>query len=359
MSYLKHVIVDELIGLGPNDSAVAGGYSPTYEIVDFVYEGAPFDPSNLPNNDLEVVTKSTTTGSTVLGSVLTGTPATFTGGRAPVDGVSQWQRGTDGAWTGITDWAVITEQTTYKTVAADNGLKVRLASKATDADGVVVYGSGNSVGPMEPQAIAVSEPTTITNGLFLNPSEVYLHETITMNSAIMIGGYGELTYQYRLQSMDHGTDTWVNLTEYSSTIPTHVVDLSDEGDKLRFQTRATDETGQTKVSNSPVTTVAVSTEIGTLSTTPADPLAADPGEVINFTVSNAGSTEIPDATPMFFWSIRSGPATITSLYNFGPTSQVTINADATSGDSVQVQVTADDPSAIDTPQSTVVTIVVN
>ena len=64
------------------------------------------------------------------------------------------------------------------------------APRATDADGVVVYGSGNSIGPMEPQAIVVTEPTTSTNGTFLNPTHAYLHETLSMNSAFMAGGYG-------------------------------------------------------------------------------------------------------------------------------------------------------------------------
>ena len=76
--------------------------------------------------------------------------------------------------------------------------------------------------------------------------------------------------------------------------------------------------------------------------------------MVGFTASCTG-----DADPLYLWAIRSGPGQITSTYNFGPTVEVTINANATSGDTVQVQVTADDPSATDTPQSTVVTIVVN
>ena len=109
-----------------------------------------------------------------------------------------------------------------------------------------------------------------------------------------------------------------------------------------------------KVNSSPASIVAVSTEIGTVSTNPVSPLTADPGELIGFTAANTG-----DADPMFIWAIRSGPALITSTFNFGPSVEVTINADATSGETVQVQVTADDPSATDTPQSTVATIVVN
>ena len=306
-----------------------------------------FDP-------LEVVTKSSTTGSTTLGSKLTGTPAVFSGGEPPVEPVSQWQRSADGnSWSGITPWADTTEQQTYTTVLADNGQYVRFASKCTDANGVV-YGSGNNIGPMAPQAIAVSEPTIMTNGTFSNPTNAYLHETLTMYPATMVGGYGTISYKYRLQEQEQGVGDWSNLTQWSTTIPTHEVDQSDEGDKLRFQTQGTDETGQTKTSNSGVTTVAVSTLIGTVSIGPSDALTADPAEMVGFTASNDG-----DADPMFIWAIRNGPATITSTYNFGPSVEVTVNADASSGDTVQVQVTADDPSATDTPQGSIATIVVN
>ena len=76
--------------------------------------------------------------------------------------------------------------------------------------------------------------------------------------------------------------------------------------------------------------------------------------MIGFTAANTG-----DADPMFIWSIRSGPGVITSTYNFGPSVEVTVNSDATSGATIQLQVTADDPSATDTPQSTIATILVN
>ena len=303
---------------------------------------------------LENVTKSSTTGSTTLGSTLTGTPATWTGGEPPVEAISQWQRSDDGtAFTGFTPWVEISDPVEYQTTEDDNGKYLRLASKATDVNGVV-YGSGNNIGPMVPQTIAVTEPTIMTNGTFSNPTNAYLHETLTMYPATMVGGYGSITYKYRLQSMDVGTDVWTNLTGWVNTIPTHEVNESDEGDKLRFQTQGKDSVGTTKTSNSGVTTVAVSTEIGDVTIGPVSTLSADPGELIGFTAANSG-----DASPMFIWSIRSGPGQITSTYNFGPSVEVTINANATSGETVQVQVTADDPSATDTPQSTVATIVVN
>ena len=317
-------------------------------------DGSPWIPEP-QYEDLQVVSKSFTTGSTVLGSTLTGTPAIFTGGVPPVEAISQWQVSDDGTnFTGFTPWVAISDPVTYTTDADDNGKYIRLASKATDGDGTIAYGSGNNVGPMAPQAIVVTEPTTITNGTYLNPTTVYQHETVTMNPAVMTGGYGTITYKYRLQEMESGTDTWNNLTNFQSGIPTYTVSQSAAGDKLRFQTQGKDETGQTKVSNSVTTTVAVSTEIGTVSVDPPGPLQMDPGELVGFTATCSG-----DADPLYTWSIRSGPAQITSTYNYGYTTEVTINADATSGATVQVQVTADDPSSTDTPQSTIVTILVN
>ena len=340
------------------ESTAQSDYLPNIVIAGAIDEnGDPWKPNQW--DPLEVVTRTTTSGSTVLGSVLTGTLAEYSGGEPPIDEVYQWQRSdtSDGGWTGITEWTdrnpSASAGLTYTTVLADNGKYVRFASKCTDANGIA-YGSGNSVGPMAPQAIAVSEPTIMTNGTFSNPTTAYLHETLTMYPATMIGGFGTITYKYRLQSMDAGTDSWTNLTGWTTTIPSHEVDQSDEGDKLRFQTQGTDETGQTKTSNSGVTTVAVSTEIGTVSIGPEDALTADPAEMVGFTASNTG-----DADPMFIWSIRNGPAQITSTYNFGPSVEVTVNANAQSGETVQVQVTADDPSATDTPQGTIATIVVN
>ena len=349
--YLKRIVINEVEGL---TEIVPTQYLKTVTIVGFEdNDGDNWQPT--PNyDDLAVVSKSSTTGSTTLGSTLKGTPAVFTGGTPPVEALSQWQNSDDGtAWTGFSDWTQNAEPVEYTTDLDDNGKYLRYASKATDANGVV-YGSGNSVGPMAPQAIAVTEPTIMTNGTFSNPTHAYLHETLTMYPATMAGGYGTITYKYRIQESTDGGLNWTSLGSFAADIPTHVVDQSDEGDQIRFQTQGKDDTGQTKVSSSPASTVAVSTEIGTVTPTPPGPLAMDPGEMVGFTAANSG-----DADPLFLWAIRSGPALITSTYNFGPSTEVTINADASSGESVQVKVTADDPSATDTPQSTVVTILVN
>ena len=345
----------DIVGVEGLSKAAPTQYLKIVNIVGFEKnDGSPWIPEP-QYEDLAVVSKSNTTGSTVLGSTLTGTPAVFTGGTPTVEALSQWQRQESGStqWQGITSWTQ-DPPSTYTTQLADNDCLVRLASKATDGDGVIVYGSGNNVGPMTPQTIAVTEPTIMTNGTFSNPTHAYLHEPLTMYPATMAGGFGTITYKYRIQeSTDDGLN-WTSLGSFAADIPTYTVNESDEGDKIRFQTQGKDETGQTKVSSSPASTVAVSTEIGTVTTAPPGPLAMDPGELVGFTAANSG-----DADPLFLWAIRSGPALITSTYNFGPSTEVTINADASSGESVQVQVTADDPSATDTPQSTVVTILVN
>ena len=351
--YLQRLQISSVEEAG-EDNVKLPWYQQRVQVVEVVdQDGNPYEPTKW--DDLVVDTQSSTTGSTVLGSILTGTPATWIGGEPPVEPVNQWQRSDDGTgnWSGITPWASNDQPSNYTTVLADNGKYIRYASKCTDANGVV-YGSGNNVGPMAPQAIAVTEPTTLTNGTFLNPTNIYDHETISMNSAIMAGGYGTITYKYRMQESTDGGLNWTSLGSFAADIPTYEVQQSDEGDQIRFQTQGKDETGQTKVSSSPASTVAVSTEIGTVTTAPPGPLAMDPGEMVGFTAANSG-----DADPLFLWAIRSGPALITSTYNFGPSTEVTINADASSGESVQVQVTADDPSATDTPQSTVVTILVN
>jgi hypothetical protein len=224
----------DIVGVEGLSKAAPTQYLKIVNIVGFEKnDGSPWIPEP-QDEDLAVVSKSNTTGSTVLGSTLTGTPAVFTGGTPTVEALSQWQRQVSGStqWQGITSWTQ-DPPSTYTTQLADNDCLVRLASKATDGDGVIVYGSGNNVGPMTPQAIAVTEPTIMTNGTFSNPTHAYLHETLTMYPATMAGGYGGITSQYRLQSMDAGTDTWTNLTDWVTTIPVHEVDQSDEGDKLK------------------------------------------------------------------------------------------------------------------------------
>jgi len=112
--------------------------------------------------DLGVVTRTNTSGLAYVNSTLTGTLAAYEGGWPPVNEEYQWQRSDtgDGGWTGITNWTSATSQSNttlnYTTTATDLGKYVRFASKATDAEGNIAYGSGNSIGPL--QAAPVMTP---------------------------------------------------------------------------------------------------------------------------------------------------------------------------------------------------------
>ena len=352
MSYLKHVVIAQVENF--RTPAPVGCYSENVEIVDFINpDGTPWTPVPPPTDPLECTTKTTTSGEAVVGKTLTGTLAVYSGGKPPVQVLYQWQRSDDGnAWSGITSWDEITA-TTYTTVAADKNKYVRFASKATDDDDLTAYGSGNNVGPITAPPIIITDPTILTNGIFSNPPEVYDFETISMHAAVFAGGYGTITEKYRLQEQPGGVGDWVNLTGWQSGIPTYNVSQSLPGDKLRFQTQGKDSLGTQKTSNSSITTVGVATEIGTVSIAPPA-TTADPGDTITYDVLISG-----DANPMYIWSIRSGPGAIISPTNIGQEMEVRVNADATPGDSIQVQVTCNDPSASDNGVGAVATIVVN
>ena len=344
MSYLPKVKIAE-VRVGP-----ASPYMKTIKIVGWENpEGTPVQPK--PAADLSIATPSETSGETLLGSQLTGTLATFSGGKEPVVVASRWERSDDGLlFTPITSWQQVA-QTTYTTVADDNQKYIRFATKAEDEKEMIAISGGNSVGPMTAAPITVTSATKISNGTFVNPPNVYSFETITPVSAIYGGGFGPLELRYRLQE-DTGSG-WTAVGGWSGGNPSYDVSQSAVGDQLRWQTRATDSVGQTKISNSPATTVGTATTIGTLSIAPPS-TSADAGATITFDALISGT-----ANPMYIWSVRNGPGTITSPSNIGEQIEVTVNAGATSGESISIQVDAQDTSASDNPQSTLSLIVVN
>lgn len=352
MSYLKHVAIVGVQNF--TTPAPVGGYTREVEIVDFINpDGTPWNPVPPPTDPLECTTKTTTYGDAVVGKKLNGTLAVYSGGKPPVQVLYQWQRSDDGnAWSGITNWAEI-PTTTYTTVAADKNKYIRFASKATDDNDLTAYGSGNNVGPITAPPLIITDPTILTNGIFSNPPNVYAFETISMHAAVFGGGYGTITEKYRLQEQPGGVGDWVSLTSWQTGIPTYDVSQSIPGDTLRFQTQGKDSLGTQKTSNSSTATVGVATEIGTVSIAPPN-TTGGPGDTITYDVLISG-----DANPMYIWSIRSGPGAIISPSNIGQEIEVRVNADATPGASIQVQVTCNDPSASDNGVGSVATIVVN
>ena len=349
MSYLPKVrIVDVRYG-------AQSPYMKTVHIVGWEDQyGNPMKkpmPGPTPSADLAIDDPTTTSGETLLGSQLTGTLATFTGGEEPVVVVSRWERSDDGVvFTGITDWQQV-HQLTYTTIADDNQKYIRFATKAEDAREMIAISTGNAIGPMIPAPITITTATKLSNGTFVNPANVYSFETITPVSAIYAGGFGPLELRYRLQE-DTGSG-WVAVGGWSGGNPSYDVSQSSPTEQLRWQTRATDSVGQTKVSNSPATTVGVATTIGTLSIAPPQ-TQADPGATVTFDALISG-----DASPLYTWNIRSGPGQIISPTNIGQQIEVKLNDDATTGQSVVVQVTAVDNSSSDNPQSTTSIIISN
>lgn len=325
------------------------------EVVD--QNGDPWEPVPGPDpwDKLGVVTRTSTSGSTTLGSTLTGVMAEYVGGEPPVAELYQWQRSDtgDGGWTGITNWTDTATQNatglTYTTVLADDDKYVRFASKAEDAGGEVAYGSGNAIGPMTPATITVSQATKVTNGTFVNVPEAYDFQTVTAVPAAFAGGFGTLTETYRKQ-IDTG-EGWVAQGGWVGTPPSIDVSTLNVGDQLRFQSRAVDSTGQSKTSNSIIVTVGTPTTIGTVTITPANTTTEPAGET-TFTVSWDGGV----VSPMIVWSIRSGPGQIVSPNNMS--SQVVVEATGQPGATIQVQVDVSDPSSSDSPKGTIASLII-
>ena len=168
MSYLPRVkIVGTRIG-------VQGGNLQEMLIMGWEDEkGRPFEPTppSPPVEDLTVDTPTETAGSTVLGSTLTGTPATFIGGEAPIVVKTRWERSVDDT---PSSWANITEYqengpTTYTTVLADNDRYLRFVTQATDNEQRVVSSFGNSIGVMAPAPLVLVTNPKISNGTFVDP----------------------------------------------------------------------------------------------------------------------------------------------------------------------------------------------
>lgn len=356
LPYLQRL---EITGVEESDTpTTVNNYLPIKELVEIVDQsGDPWEPVPGPDpwDDLAWVNKSSTSGSTVLGSVLTGTPGTVTGGPPPVVVVSQWQRSdTTSNFVGFTPWTELgSDPVTYTTIIDDNAKYIRLATKATDADGTVYYGSGNSIGPMTPAAITISQATKISNGTFVNPPEVFGFEDLTVVPAAFAGGFGTLSALYKLQKQQAGTadGSWTNVTSWETVPPTEPVNGTTPGSKYRAQSKVTDSAGQSKTSNSPTPTVGIVSTIGAVTITPANTTTAPDGDT-TFTVSWDGTV----VSPMIVWEIRSGPGQIISPNNMSV--EVEIKATGQVGATIQVQVYVSDPSSSDSPVSTIASLII-
>ena len=206
-------------------------------------------------------------------------------------------------------------------------------------------------GPDPWDDLAIAQATKISNGTYANPPEVYGFESLTVIPATFTGGLGEVTTQYRIQKQEAGTDSWSNATGWGATPPTVAVGDTPPGSKFRAQSKATDEAGDTKTSNSVTPTVGTTTTIGNITIDPAS-VGTTPDGATTFTVSWDGDV----VGPMIIWSIRSGPGQIISPNNMSV--EVEVQATGSAGETIQVQVDLSDPSSSDGPKGSIATLLI-
>ena len=217
----------------------------------------------------------------------------------------------------------------------------------------VVDQDGNPWEPVPPV-----DPLEVADGKGANwvGTNVYeLGETVEAKTAEYTGGLEPITYRYRFQTKAVGSDSWVNQSWNNTTNDKNSVFYTiNSAGQLKFQSQARDSSDPTVQLNSitGIKTIAQST-IGVLSIAPPSTSAEPSGIVVCDAVISGDATNT-----MFTWSIRSGPGTISSTFNFGNQIQVQVNADASHGQSIQVQCDATNSNSSDSPKSTVSTIVV-
>ena len=217
----------------------------------------------------------------------------------------------------------------------------------------VVDQDGN---PWEPEPPV--DPIEIADGQGANwvGTNVYeLGQTVEARTAAFTGGLEPVTYRYRFQTKAPGSDSWVNGSWNPTTNDKNPAfyTINTPG-QLKFQSQARDSSDPVSQLNSitGIKTIDQST-IGVLSIAPPNTSAEPSGIVVCDALISGDATNT-----MFTWSIRSGPGTIASTFNFGNQIQVQVNADAAHGESIQVQCDATNSNSSDSPKSTVSNIVV-
>ena len=208
--------------------------------------------------------------------------------------------------------------------------------------------------PFDPLAIAEGKGSN-----WLNTNVYEVGQTVEGRTAEFTGGLEPITYRYRFQFKATGSDTWVNGSWTNTTNAKNPVtyELTETG-QIKLQSQARDSQDPVVQLNSVAGVKTVKepippTTIGVLSIAPPN-TSAEPSGVVVCDAIISGDAE----DSMFVWTIRSGPATIISTFNFGNQIQVQVNADATHGESIQVQCDASNSTSTDSPQSTIAVIVV-
>ena len=208
-----------------------------------------------------------------------------------------------------------------------------------------------------------AEPLAVADGKGANwvGTNVYeIGQVVEGRTAEYVGGVEPVTYRYRFQTKATGSDTWVNQSWTNTTNAKNPVyfEIAEAG-QLKLQSQARDSSDPTVQLNSVtgIKTIKPQTTIGAISflangiEAAGDNCSALVGSTINVDCITTGG----DATnETYTWSIRSGSASIK-----GSTTNKTCDVELGNEypGMVQVQCTVRSQNSSNTPQSSVLAVV--
>ena len=187
---------------------------------------------------LVAATLPTYTGVVAVGSKLTGTAGTATGGTAPIAYATHWEISADG----LAGWSTLAPDAPAKPLEvtllpAHQGQHIRLVTIATDSDTptaqTVTMNSNTSAtiaAPADVPLVLTTAPTVA--GSLLTGA------TVTGSGAVATGGVGTITYTWRWQHAAVAAGPWTDIP--GATAATYTVGTAEQGQFIRVVATATD-----------------------------------------------------------------------------------------------------------------------
>ena len=207
------------------------------------FEGAPTNHTAVifgPKDDEPepgVVSPPAVDGFPVVGSDVTGTPATFN--FEPTSATSAWYRAPSPE-TPAEDWTLIGETNPLELTSELEGQYVAYRTTVEGPEGATFTADSTPIGPIESAPPGVVDEAKIEGIPVRNTQLIGIAATFNFTPESVVSEW------YRADSADADPETW---TLVSSANPLTVA-TANEGKFLFFRTTATDEGGQTFVSNS-------------------------------------------------------------------------------------------------------------
>ena len=187
---------------------------------------------------LVAATLPTYTGVVAVGSKLTGTAGTATGGTAPITYATHWEISADG----LTGWSTLAPDAPgtpleVTLLPAHQGQHIRLVTIATDGDtptAQTVTMNGNT-------SATVAAPADVPLVLTTAPTvagDLLTGATVTGSGAVATGGVGAITYTWRWQHAAAAAGPWTDIP--GATAAAYTVGSAELGQFIRVVATATD-----------------------------------------------------------------------------------------------------------------------